>query len=652
MEVRELRHARGASLALRGQAIQLKRLHNFSTAARRASAPPAVRRTWCALGTLCALGALGAVGAFGMTACAGQSAPSGPQTGDFSLSAAVDAIQLSPGDATTVGFVVSSRGVPAAGQTVGFAIVQGPGASPQGATLAATSAVSDASGMVTVGVRAGLTTTFQVQASLGASSAQIAVIVETGTTGSVLVAPFFAPSSTAATTATGLTVRFYDQTSCGALNLAHLPTPARDVANLALGGTALYDFVNTGTVSVAVGQALNMTGTATTVLAQGCVDIPGSSLLADSTVQVALPLYDATPNPVGTFAVTSTLSFQPPLAAAAALAAPWAALSDCPLDPAQLWLDCTIDALSGSSSNDPLDCSPSIFPGGEGALGDALTAQRGLPLLDDSGAATNCRGAKAGSGAESLDAITLGLFGSPTPPALLALPAVAADAAALLDGVTLQSVLTIEPSETAGEYLVTHTLSTAMFGPAAGAGTVTLAALGLPILTATTTASDSDGLLTIGNQGFTLRLGTAARAAFGPLSLVPRGLPATAAALVPALFALASSADGTASGCAALDAVLCPSVSEPVGCLLTACAAGLSALAAKLDGAFDGADGPGLDLTLSGSAPLFDTHGDGMASVLGSTGINPTQVGLWSVDLRTALGRVEATASLNGVRSR
>lgn len=588
-----------------------------------------------------------------MTSCAGQSAPVGPPTGNFALAAAADAIKLSPGDAKTASFVVTNRGVPAAGQTVGFAIVPaGVGAGAQGATLAATSAVSDASGMATVGVRAGLMTTFQVQATLGTASAEIAVIVETGTAGSVLVAPFFAPSSTAAATATGLTVRFYDQTSCEELNLAHPPTPARDIANLAPGGTALYDFVNTGTVSAAVGQALDMTGTATTVLARGCVDIPGSSLLADSTVEVALPLYDATPNPIGTFAVTSTLSFQPPLAAAAALAAPWADLSDCPLDPAQLWLDCTVDALSGSSTNDPLDCSPSIFPGAEGPLGDALTAQRGLPLVDDSGATTGCRGAKAGSGAESLDAIALGLFGSPTPPELLALPAIAADAAAILDAVTLQSVLTIGPSEVAGDYLVTHTLSTAVFGPPAGAGAVTLATLGLPTLTAYTTASDGDGLLTIGKHGFTLRLGTAARAAFGPLSLVPRGLPATANALVPALFALARSADGTASGCAALDAAVCEAVSEPTGCLLTACAAGLAALAAKLDDAFDGADGAGLDLYLSGSAPLFDTHGDGTASVLGSTGINPTQVGLWSVDLRTALGRVQSTASLSGVRSR
>jgi hypothetical protein len=628
MQVRELRHAREPSLALCAQAIQLKRLHILSTGPR-----------WRAFLSLALL--LG---------CAGGS-PASQQPGDFVLAAVKDTIALSPGEAGTASVFLTSRGKPAAGQTVGFAIVDGAGAGAQGATLAAASAVTDAAGTATVGVRAGLATaSLRIQATIGSASAEIAVIVETGTVGGVMVAPFFAPSSTAAAATTGLAVRFFDQMSCRDLDLAHPPDPARGVTSLAVGGTAFYDFVNTGDLSAAVGQALDVHGTATTVLARGCVDVPGSSLLANSTVEVALPLYDATPDPVGTFAVTSTLSFQPPLAAAAALAAPWNDLSDCPLDPAQLWLDCTLDALSGSTAADPLDCVPSTVSGGEGALGDALAARRGVVLVDGTGAPTDCRSAHDGGGAESLDAIALGLFGSPTPPALLALPAIAADASGLLDTVTLQSILTIQPSSVGGGYLVTHTLSSAVFGQPNGPGAVPLAPLGLPILTAYTTATANDGLLVIGNHGFTLRLGTAARSAFGPLSLVPRGLPATAAGLVPALFALAHSADGAAIGCAALDATLCPAVSAPAGCLSAACASGLQALVAKLDGAFDGADGVGLDLTLSGSTPLHETHGDGLASKLGGSGIDPAQVGVWSVDLRTSLGRDLLTATLNGDR--
>src|SRR5205823_9595059 len=106
-------------------------------------------------------------------------------------------------------------------------------------------------------------------------------------------------------------------------------------------------------------------------VAAGCVDVPAGSLLPDGMVYVALPLDAVAPDPTGTFDVTSAFAFSPPLAAAAPLAAPWRDLADCPLDPAQLWLDCTIDALSGTSADDPLDCVPAASPGGEGPLGDA-----------------------------------------------------------------------------------------------------------------------------------------------------------------------------------------------------------------------------------------------------------------------------------------
>ncbi len=602
-------------MAPRTRAIQLKRLHSLST-------------PWPA-GAFPLLALL-------VGACAGRSPESVVQPGDFALASPMNTIALSPGEGGTASVVLTERGQAAPGQTVAFAIVEGAGAGAQGATLAAASAVTDTSGTATVGVRAGLATTFQIQATIGDATTTVAVIVETGMHASVLVAPFFAPSSTAAALTTGLQVLFFDELSCRDLDLARLPAPAREIIALAVGDTALYDLVDTGQVSAAIGRALDVHGTEQTVVAEGCVDIPGSSLLADSTVEVALPLTDATPDPVGTFAVTSTLTFQPPLAAAAPLAAAWADLSDCPLDPAQLWLDDTIDALSSA---------------GQVALADALGARRGVMLVDGTGAPTGCRSARDGGGAESLDAIALGLFGSPTPAALLALPAIAADAAGLLDAVTLQSVLTIAPSSIPGGYVVTHTLASAVFGPPSGPGVVPLAPLGLPILTATATATATDALLVIGNHGFTLRLGTVARTAFGPLALASRGLPGSAADLIPALFALAQTPDGTATGCAALDDSLCPAVAQPAGCLVGACTSGLETLAAELDSTFEGADGVGLDLYLSGSTPLVETHGDGRASVLGSSGINPGQVGTWSVDLRTNLGRALVTATLSGNRS-
>jgi hypothetical protein len=179
-----------------------------------------------------------------------------------------------------------------------------------------------------------------------------------------------------------------------------------------------------------------------------------------------------------------------------------------------------------------------------------------------------------------------------------------------------------------------------------------LSPLGSPILTAYTTATTSDGQLIIGRHGFTLRLGTAARAAFGPLALENRKLPGDAAGLVARLADLARSADGGATGCDAMDGALCPLVGRSPGCLAAACTAGLPALAARLDDAFDAADGAGLDLYLEGSAPLVDSRLNGIADHLGSSGPNMSPLAVWSADLRTALGRSILSASFDGSRCR
>jgi hypothetical protein len=104
-------------------------------------------------------------------------------------------------------------------------------------------------------------------------------------------------------------------------------------------------------------------------------------------------------------------------------------------------------------------------------------------------------------------------------------------------------------------------------------------------------------------------------------------------------------------GCAALDASLCAQVSRPAGCLQAACAAGLAALAQKLDAAFDVADGNGLDLYLSGAGPLLDAHGNGSADVIGDPEAVPPQLGTWSADLRMQSGRLPITGSWQAVRA-
>ncbi len=623
---------RRSSLALPARAIQRKRIHSLSTSGRVA----------CAL-ALCVAATAGG-------GCSGGSGGGG--AGDFSLTATATTqpIELSPNAQVTLTFILTDGGHPAPGQTVSFTTIGSSAAGAQGATVAEPSGVTGADGSVSVSVRAGLAD-FRVEAQIGTAKADVAVIVATGPTGTVLVAPFLTPATSPLPPGATIQILFYDDTSCAQLNLDQPPDPivrggTGMVTLQGLDTTARFDVVSTTVVSAAVGRAY----AGAVPVASGCVDIAGSMLLADETVEVALPLTDWSPDPVGIYTVTSALKFAPPLAAAAAVAAPWTDSSDCPLDPAQLWLDCTADALSPATSADPLDCVPSAAPGGEGPLGDAIAALRGVPLTNGAGGPPLCRSAHDAAGNESLDALALGLFGSPTPAQLVALPAIAADAASLFDSFQLVSQLTVARGGTAGSYAVTHLLTGAEFGSASQVP-VTLASLGLPTLQAYTSATVSDQALVIGSHGFTLRLGTAARAAFGPLALVPRGLPADVPSFVAALFSLAQTPGGSATGCAALDGVVCPAAARPAGCLMSACLSGLGALAGKLDGAFATADGTGLDLTLSGTAPLIEKSGSGLADRLGSDGTGTSAAATWSVNLRTSLGSAQVTATFAGRRN-
>jgi hypothetical protein len=636
MQVGEVGHMQRSSLAFPARAIQRKRIHNLSTGGRLAIA--------CAAAVLTAAG------------CGSGGASGG---GDFALAADLAmagcdqtslTCQVSPNAQATLAFVLTQGGRPAAGQAISFAIIGSYGSSSgpgdQGAIVGAATGVTDAQGLVSVTIQAG-STDFRLQAQFQAPAqpleSQVTIVVATGPTGTVLVAPFLTPAASPLPPGTTLQILFYNRQDCANL---HVDQPEPSARTATLGSLsdppARFTTVETTVGNAAIGVANSGNG----VVANGCVDIPGSSVIAGQTVEVALPLSDASPDPVGSYHVKSTLTFAPPLAAAAALAVPWADLADCPLDPAQLWLDCTVDALAPAAPDDPLDCVPA--PGSEGALGDAIAALRGVPLTDGTGAPTGCRSARDAAGDPALDARVLGLFGSPAPPALVALPAIAADAASILDSIQLESTLVIAPGSTMGGYAVTHTLTTARFGPGWQIP-VTLATLALPTLQAFTSATVANGALVIGSQDFTLRLGSAARAAFGPLSLVPRGLPADVPSFVSALFALAQAPGGSTAGCAGLDALVCPAAGAAAGCLLDACAAGLGALTDKLDGAFAGADGTGIDLSLSGSASLIGPNG--VAERLGTTGTGSSPTATWSATLRTSLGSAQVVAPFEGVRN-
>jgi hypothetical protein len=643
-------------------------------------------RGWVARGV--AVAAAVAIGALA-GGCSGGPAAAPPPVDPPVLQALPATVQIAPGATGRLRFQLrTALGQPIAQQSVSFAIVVAtpadpgaPASDPRGATVAPASALTDGMGVAETTVTGGLQAIFRVRASSSGGSgsgsggavpveAEVVVVVVSSTSGTVLVAPFFPPGSAAAPLVASIDVLFYDDTACAALPLFTPPASPRDPVTLAVSNgrvvgspLAEFDVVSTAGRHAIVGRGRDGAGG---VQALGCVDLTAATLVAGSAVQVALPLLDSDPNPLGTFAVTSRFDFAPPLAVAAAVAAPWRDLQDCPLDPAQLWLDCTVDALSGAQPGDPNDCQPAAATGAEGALGDALAARRGA--LYGAAASTpggaSCRGPRdggnggaGGGGAPqpSLDALVMNLLGSPAPALVAALPAIAADAAQILSTLQLQSRLTVAATAAADVYQATHRFDSAQLTLGDVTSDVALAPLGFPVLQADqVTVIESGGQIDIGPHGITLRLGTVARIAFGQLALAARGLPATSDALVGALAALAHRDDGAGSaqsGCAALDGLLCAEVGRAAGCLGSACADGLASMAALLDAGFNAADGPAIDLRLdAGSAPLLDPHGSGAADRLGDRFATPPQPGQWQATVLSRGGSQSVAGLWDAIR--
>ena len=617
--------------------------------------PPSIRAL--AAGA-CALAA-GAWLATAVVGCGGAPATPPPPTTPRTLTAMPQTVWVQPGATGALAFEVRGpTGAPLPGANVAFAILDNPdtpGVEAKGATLASASATTDVQGLCGTRVTAGLATAFRVRATSAAATADVAVVVAAGVVGSVDVAPFFVTPASGSATPTGargaalaatIQILFFDNSACRGLSLRTPPQPARAALSVSVGSTARYDFVSTAVSHAVLGQALDASGL---VLSAGCTDLPGPSLVAGGDVQLALPLVDLAPDPTGTYAATTVLSVSPPLAAAATLAATWRDLTDCALDPAQLWLDCTIDALVPASAANPLDCVPALAPGAEGPIGDALEALRGTFVTGPDGTPTVCRGAKDAQNGESIDAVAQGLFGSPLPTAIVHLMAAADDAAHLFDALRISSMLDIAAGATESDVSITHTLTAVTFTLASASTDVVLEPLGLPVLTATVPGTIEDSTLVVPWHGFTVRLGRAARVAFGALSLNPRGLPSDGAGVATALAGLAHGDDVQRVGCLALDDALCPRINQMSGCLMAACSAGFEAMGARLDGAFDAADGTGVDLALAGQAPLLDTHGDGFADRLGDLQV-PAQVGTWAVDLTPRTGLRAVTGTWEAIR--
>jgi len=586
------------------------------------------------------------------------------RTSGLILSAVPSSLVIRPKSSGRIRFLLrDERNLPVPDHPLRFSLEDDTGAAGNtDAQLSCSGALTDSAGTAIVEVIVGnlgsndRPTDLTVKAACEGSAGAQAEVWVTNNPYAVEILPVMAED----VGVTSTRLLFYDATTCASLNLSDLdsapsqprrPDPTTPGTFLGVAGEGS---------SAAVGLGLDSNAV---VRIGGCVDIPGSSLLESETIRATLYLDHLFPEPVGVFALSSDFQPTAPLEPyLTTLQAVWQEWGRCLLDPARLWLDCTIDALASDPANDPDDCVP--VPGKEGALGESLIAHRGTGVPALAGMLANpsaapCRGPTDATGAPSLDSIVADLFRATQ--ARLAnanLAGFSAELAALLGGFRMDSALTLAQAPEINTYLGEHRLVRLTFPGGLAPTSLEVSSLGLPLAKATgLRATLKGGQISLPAHAFTLRLGTAARYAFESTSLRSRGAQ-DSRALVDRIVGLGQRVDqGTVQGgCDALDAVLCDQIKQPRGSLLSACKAGLNMLASRLAGAFAGLDGTDLDFRLlSGSAPLVDLDGDGHADAMGQTrgvGSSPAAgPGLWSGQIDSRSGRYIVYGSWTASRS-
>jgi hypothetical protein len=578
--------------------------------------------------------------------CGGGDPPAAPVEPALHLVAEPMGVAIQPSQSKDVVFrLLDQKNQPVPERIIQFSIVDDPGKpgdDAAGATLSYDRGVTDGNGAVSLQIIAGpQATMFAVRASATrAPPLEVIVLVTHASLAPVELAPLLVDEPVAGEELTRVRLYVLDDTSCAGVRREDLPTGASPfVRAIPADGTGLFSNVATEEAHQLVAVGLDAAGVAR---ASGCVDLPRSLLLVDVPLRVVVPMHLFRPSPEGSYDVVSHVQLRPGLASAPAVIEAWREPGLCPLDPARLWLDCTIDALR-TTDTDPSDCKPTDD---EGELGLKLAARRGLPLTVPAGG--RCKDRMDGAGRPSLDALVGGLFPTPRPALLDGLAGLGAEAAQLLESVELRSVLDVTRTSTRAQYQVSHRLLSATF-PLTTSTRIDLVGIGVPSLEARfvpalTRKSD----LELSPHGFTLRLGSTARLAFGRGSLVPRGGPADTGAFVTTLFGLASRNEGGTilTGCAALDGLLCADLGQAAGCALAACTEGLATLRQRLDAGFAAMDGDDLDFVLGGLAPLVDSDGDGQVDSLGgSIG------GSWSGEVRGRGGPSPVSGSWSALRA-
>jgi len=577
--------------------------------------------------------------------------PDAAPLGPVSIEASSDTLAIPPfGSRQLVFHLRGAQGEPVPNVVMYFSILDDSSTNGDGgAQLSLSSAITDSDGAVTLQVIAGQgaseqTPLFTVQASAGDALLDIPIFITTGALATVEIMPVFPDPSSINNPVTATNIYFYDGTACANVSLEHPPPPVRQVQTLSVTDPpATFTSVVTNGVHAVLGRAADAQNN---VVAEGCTDVLGASLSAEQPMLILLPLPRLYPSPEGTFQAVSGFTFTTPLPGTASAQTTWMALSNDGCDPASLWLDCTIDALSTPTADNPLDCQP--VAGAGGPLGDLLAARRAV-----TGGSSSCANQLDAAGNPSLDSEVYALFPAGSLDGLH-LDTLPDELGSALTSLTVHSTLTVTPVAAANAFNIDHVLTGIDLPNAAVHSLMTMTDLAAPSPEAAFVSGVSRaGQLVISSHGFTLGLGAAARFAFAASSLAPRLGVADVSAFLQSLLNLATSSNGgtVVQGCDALDSLLCADVGQAPGCVRAACLLGIDALIQQLDASFTALEGQGLDFFLSGSAPIVDQNGDGQAEALGSSSSStPVGPGLWSATFKSSTGSTNVYGSWTAAR--
>jgi hypothetical protein len=523
-------------------------------------------------------------------------------------------IGLAPGGEQSLRVRHTDGSRPLAGVKIQFAIF----GDPRGSTLSADSSATNSNGEAAVMLRAGaVTARFQVRVSAPkAKDAVFYVAVSNAGFGALRVGSQYSGSLEAKLER--VSYRLYDR-ACAAIDPLKpddsVPERVVDGVAARVAFNALPLDEDLTIVVVGADKLLHP-------LATGCVEVPHGTLKPKLEVLVVVALRDLPFQLGGSYALQSELYLpQAPASGSRPLSdalRPWNDLSDCHEDPAQLLLDCVLDAID---PGDPLDCQL----GPPSAKTAALLAERGV-------LAGACRGEQTDRGTLSLDRKLRLAMEATSGSTLASIASVATSGSSLLRHLRTKSTLLMLSLSPSGEVSFSHRLDAVGF-PGGGVGAVyQISEVGLPQPLASPVAGGvSSWQLKIEEHSLSLRYGLLARRALGQLVLLPAGLPDTSAKLAGQIAALVKQPSGSTMlvGCPAIEAVACASARLPADCLGAACLTGLSALAAHLDGGFAQLDGPGANVTWRGEVELVDDNADRLADALGKT----DAPGIWKARL-------------------